>query len=91
MKIYNHYLSLFLLDKESEAKIRSIINYMFMIVEYRKLGVEREQTPLVNTCSRSPEKAGLLSVANSILTELRSMPGIFGLVLKWASSLRKQT
>lgn len=40
-----------------------------------------------NTCSRRTEKAGLLSVANKVLTELRSMPGIFGLVLKWTSSL----
>lgn len=29
----------------------------------------------------------MLSVANNVLTELRSMPGIFGLVLKWTSSL----
>lgn len=64
---------------------------------YRKLGfrVKTENKKFfcilfdfVNTCSRSPEKAGLLSVANNILTELRSMPGTFGLVLKWASSLK---
>lgn len=68
---------------------------MLMSLEYRKLGLgvhmQFLNTLFVNTCSRSAEKAGLLSVSNSILTELRSMPGIFGLVLKWVSSLRKRT
>lgn len=51
--------------------------------------VQNTKSLQVNTCSSSVAKAGVLSVAKNILTELRSMPGIFGLVLKWASSLRR--
>ena len=45
----------------------------------------------VVTCSNSLAKGGLLSVSNSRRTELRSMPGTLGLVLKWLSSLGEQT
>lgn len=50
--------------------------------EVRRENKSVANTELSCTCSISSEKAGLLSVSNSILTELRSMPGIFGLVLK---------